>query len=46
MCEDFADDVAFQAANDLTFAFAVFGAFSNIREGRFVVPHPDNCYPV
>ncbi|MEH6836314.1 MULTISPECIES: hypothetical protein [Falsihalocynthiibacter] len=30
MREDFSDDVAFQAADDLTFAFAVFGAFSGV----------------
>jgi hypothetical protein len=46
MGKDFTDDVAFQAASDLTFAFAVFGTFSNICEGWFMVSHPDNCDPI
>ena len=46
MGKDFTDDIAFQAANDLTFAFSVFGAFLDICEGRFVTSHPDNCDPI
>ena len=33
MRKDFTNNIAFQTANDLAFAFAVFGTFSNIREG-------------
>ena len=46
MGKDFPNDEAFQAANDLTFAFSVFGALLNICEGRFVTSHPDNCDPI
>ena len=36
---DFADDVAFQASNDLAFALPVFRAFLDICKCRFVASH-------
>ena len=46
MGEDFTDDIAFETANDLTFTFTVFGAFSYICESWFMASHPDNCDPI
>ncbi|KMK64638.1 hypothetical protein IMCC21224_13173 [Puniceibacterium sp. IMCC21224] len=39
---DFADDVAFQATNNLAFALPVFGAFLDISQCRFMASHSDN----
>ena len=39
MPEDFADDVAFQAPNDLALAFAFNGAFGNVALCSFMIPH-------
>lgn len=41
MGEDFATDIAFQATNDLTFAFTVFGAFLNVCKCWFMASHSD-----
>ena len=38
----FTDDIAFEATNNLAFTFAIFDAFSNVCQGRFVVSHSDN----
>ena len=39
---DFADDLAFQASNDLAFALSVFRAFSDICKCRFVASHSND----
>ena len=42
MPEDFADDVAFQAPNDLALAIAFDGAFGNVALCSFMIPHSDD----
>jgi hypothetical protein len=39
---DFADDVAFQTANDFTLTLPIFCAFLDISERWFVASHPDD----
>jgi hypothetical protein len=38
----FADDVAFQAPNDLALTFAFDGAFGNVTLCNFMIPHSDD----
>src|SRR3546814_17073349 len=44
--EDFPDDVAFQAAYDLAFAFSFLGTFADIGKCWLVVAHAKDRNPV
>src|SRR3546814_4950001 len=44
--EDFPDDVAFQAAYDLAFAFSFLGTFADIGKRWLVVAHANDRNPV
>ena len=41
-CEDFASDIAFEAADDLSFAHALLGAALHIRDGSLIVAEPNH----
>ena len=43
MLEDFPDDVAFQAANDFSFAFSLTGALLDVVDRWLMTLHPDDC---
>jgi hypothetical protein len=43
---DLSDDVAFQASDDVTFAFPFSGSPGDVSLGRFVVLHTDYYCPV
>ncbi len=42
MSIDFAHDIAFQASNNLAFAFSFLGSFLNVGNRGFVTSHPHN----
>ena len=45
-CEDFASDIAFEAADDLSFAHALLGAAPHIRDGSLIVAEPNHNHPM
>ena len=46
MGEDFADDVSFQATDNLAVALSFFLAFADIGQRGRVVAHPNDCDPI